>query len=507
MTVITSDRIETASAADALDIYGQADCESFNTPFSPTAHPDAQWYPMAGFGLFIHWGVYSQVPTNPSWSMIKNVFGNPGPAKVDPDDYYKLPYSFNPSDYNPDEWLKMAAEMGMKYAVLTTKHHDGFCLWPSAYGEFNTECGAGGRDFVGEFVEACRANGLKAGLYFSPRDWGYNGHKSMFRHPAQKFDWFREPEYPFEGEENLSEYYKWLEYTKGQLAELLTNYGRIDLLWFDGVHWEGVNEPESDRKIRNWIYKLQPHIVINPRWGGELVNPYCSPDGGSESTEKYRRELGDFHTYEFKWEFMENRDPGIYTSMWFEFCQPWKGHFGYVPAQTSEPDIESVKKVIYRLTMIKAFHGNYLLNIGPDGNGNLRPDIIAESAVIADWMKDAGEAFDDTHGVKAWERISGVPLTEKGKCVFAHIPLFENRFSGDFAIVSIDKPLKAEILQTGEKLSFDYLEGSRKGVFYTSDRISGERLGIIIKIYFPEPQNLYKISADTPGSNKEVVEK
>ena len=254
---------------EAKALYPQADETKFNTPFEPSKHAGAQWYPKAGFGLFIHWGIYATAKTNPSWAMYNNRFGGTNNASHTPEEYYALSEKFNPQQYNPDEWMKLAKKMGMQYAVLTTKHHDGYCLWPTKYGKYNTANYMGGRDLVKEYVEAARRHGLKVGFYFSPRDWAYNDHVSAFGVPMQKFDGHKKAVNPFKGEQNEIEYNKWLDYTIGQMSELLTNYGEIDVLWFDGANWNGVRKPKDDIRVRNWIYQLQPQIVINPRWGGK----------------------------------------------------------------------------------------------------------------------------------------------------------------------------------------------------------------------------------------------
>src|SRR5581483_11974790 len=127
-----------------------------------TMHPDAQWYGDAGLGLFIHWGIASVKGINISWSMIEGLDGKP--MQITPNDYWAMAKNFNPTNYNPDKWLKAARDAGFTYAVLTTRHHEGFALWPSDYGDFSTKNYMGGRDLVKDYVEACRKNGLKVGL-------------------------------------------------------------------------------------------------------------------------------------------------------------------------------------------------------------------------------------------------------------------------------------------------------------------------------------------------------
>ncbi|MCK9314467.1 MAG: alpha-L-fucosidase, partial [Methanocorpusculum sp.] len=138
----------------------------------PNPHKEAQWYPNASLGLFMHWGIHSVVGAQPSWDMIAHY--RYGGKVAPPERYYALADEFNPQNYDPNKWLKSAKEAGFTYAVLTTKHHDGYALWPSKYG-IGTKQYMGGRDLIQTYVDACRQNGLKVGFYFSPRDWHFPG--------------------------------------------------------------------------------------------------------------------------------------------------------------------------------------------------------------------------------------------------------------------------------------------------------------------------------------------
>jgi len=339
--------------------------------------------------------------------------------------------------------------------------------------------------------KACRANGLKVGFYYSPRDWSYNDHKSNFKQPAQGFDWAAEPKWPFTGEENEKEYRKWLDYTIGQLSELLTRYGKIDVLWFDGAGWHGINHPEIDRKVRNWIYMLQPQIVINPRWGGKNINPDYKNHKGHHSLADISRKIGDFYTYESKWPDIENRNEGLYAPIWFEFCQSWKGHWGHVPAKSPDPDPKSIRQIIYRLTVIRSFGGNYLLNVGPDRDGQLRPDIYNEAKIIARWMKHSKPALIGADGVKQWEKHSNVPLTRRRATLYAHIPAYQNKYKAPVRIAGVDKPTKAVVLQTGAAVPVQYNPKTREcTVNLTSDQLDPQKIGTIVALTFTKPQIL-----------------
>lgn len=143
--------------------------------YERTQHPNAQWFGKAALGLFIHWGISSvHGGGDISWMMMANCGSNSGKATLTPTDYYALADRFHPEKYDPDKWIHAAAEAGFTYAVLTTKHHDGYAMWPSAFGEIGVRKSLPGRDLVRPFVKACRKYGLKVGLYYSPPDWYYN---------------------------------------------------------------------------------------------------------------------------------------------------------------------------------------------------------------------------------------------------------------------------------------------------------------------------------------------
>ena len=227
-----------------------------------TMHPDAQWFPQAGFGLFMHWGIHSTAGLQPSWAMVKDYpYGGDSPYNA-PEKYWALAPQFNPQHYAPDRWLAAAARAGFTYAVLTTKHHDGYALWPSRHGDFGVRQYLGGRDLTGPYVEACRRHGLRVGFYFSPRDWRYPGYPADYTgHDYRKG---QNNALPFaDPVRNQAEFDKFYAFTRSQIEELLTWYGRIDILWFDGLSWPGAEIPTTE--IFTWVRSLQPGIVINNR--------------------------------------------------------------------------------------------------------------------------------------------------------------------------------------------------------------------------------------------------
>ncbi len=236
-----------------------------NQPFRRNDHPDAQWFPHAGLGLFLHWGISSvDGRIDLSWGMMTNTPWDKGAFKLTPNQYFALADRFQPDRYDPRKWLKAAKEAGFQYVVLTTRHHDGYALWPSKVSEFSTATHLRGRDLVKDYVAACRENGLKVGFYYSPPDWHYNRDWMAFnwredRDPYLGLDHQPMAEPKRSTEEAQAWDRKYYDYIRRQVEDLLTRYGRIDLLWFDGGP-----EAISFERIR----ELQPGIVVNPRMHG-----------------------------------------------------------------------------------------------------------------------------------------------------------------------------------------------------------------------------------------------
>ena len=322
-----------------------------NEIFKRNDHPDAQWFPDAGLGLFLHWGISSvHGGIEISWGMVKNTpWDKPleNWNKITPNEYFKLADRFAPALYNPDKWLRAAADAGFRYAVLTTRHHDGYAMWPSVYGDFGTSTHMGGRDLVGPFVEACRANGLKVGLYYSPPDWYFSRHHMSFNYSGDILGLDHEqigtlPERPEEFDSDLNRH------ISGQVDELLTRYGKIDVLWFDGVAPDAI--PFS--RFR----EMQPGMVVNERMHG----------------------FGDFSTAECK--MPETRLQG-----WWEMCDMFTMNaWGY----TDTEQYHSTEFMFSRFIKARGWGGNYLLNAAPRPDGEM-------PAIFYERMKEWKEKMKD----------------------------------------------------------------------------------------------------------------
>ncbi len=314
-----------------------------------------QWWTDARFGMFIHWGLYSEAARH-EW--VKKV------ERMTNEEYEKYFKLFNPDLYNPKEWAKMAKAAGMKYAVITTKHHDGFCLFDSKYTDYkaiNTPCG---KDLIKEWVDAFRAEGLKVGFYYSLLDWHHPDYTIDRNHPQSA-----KTDEEYERLNKGRDMNKYRAYIKNQVRELLTQYGKIDIIWLDysfpsGKH--GKNHKDWDSEILlKMVRELQPQIIVNDRL--DLLD---------------KSEGWDFTTPEqykvSKWpERNGKRIP-------WETCQTFSGSWGYYrdeatwksPHQLLELLIESVSK-----------GGNLLLNVGPTARGVFDSRAMDRLNAMGEWMK------------------------------------------------------------------------------------------------------------------------
>lgn len=380
-------------------------------------HPDAQWFPVDGFGLFIHFGLAAvDGGMDLSWGMRGNKSWEDG--EMPPVDYWALADKWNPVNFNADEMIRLAKDAGFKYAVFTTKHHDGYTMWPSKYSEFGVKQKMGGRDLVKEFTDACHKYGLKCGLYFSPPDWYYDRNYISF---GKKGDLYydkyhnlveRIPSKPAGWDDKRKEM------IKNQIEELLTQYGRIDLLFFDGGQAEVSND---------WVRELQPGIVINRR------NRQSGDYDDSEGSLPSKRFTGWFETNDTCWP----------SNKW---------------SYSTSDYMDSGEDVIEKLVKLRAWGGNYLANIGPAPDGSIPPEALQAWKEIGAWMKYSGESVYGVTG-GTWPEKCSTPMTvkEKENAIYLH------SFPGKHGPVKVrdleKKPRKAVLLRTGDKIPFEYSDG------------------------------------------------
>lgn len=313
-----------------------------------------KWWSDARFGMFIHWGLYS-LPARHEW--VKNA------ERMTNEQYQKYFDIFNPDMFDPHEWAKMAKAAGMKYVVLTAKHHEGFCLFDSKFTDYKATNTPYGKDLLKQYVEAFRAEGLKVGFYYSLIDWHHPDYTIDSNHPLRQTS-----DTAYARLNKGRDMSKYREYLKNQVRELLTNYGEISVIWFDfsfpGKNGKGHDDWDSENLLK-MARQLQPGIIVDDRLDLKDV------EGGWDfvSPEQYKVT---------KWLEVNGKKVA------WETCQTFSGSWGYYrdetswksPAQLLELLIESVSK-----------GGNLLLNVGPTARGVF--DYRAQDRLksIGDWMK------------------------------------------------------------------------------------------------------------------------
>ncbi|MCM8760285.1 MAG: alpha-L-fucosidase [Candidatus Omnitrophica bacterium] len=369
-----------------------------------------KWWEEARFGMFIHWGLYSLLGRGEWVLLVERI-----PLK----EYAKLADRFNPpKSFSPEKWVKLAKEAGMKYMILTTRHHDGFCLFNSKVSDFTSVKTAAKRDFVEEYVNACRKHNIRIGFYYSLLDWRFPGY-------------FDREKYPESFEQIVQQ-------AHSQVRELMTNYGKIDYLFYDGEWIPGVpcgrgfrESGESPEVAKLWrakelnamVRKLQPDIILNNRSG--IPEDVDTPEMFVVSSKEGR--------------------------MW-ETCMTMGdfGIWGYAKHNNMKPVIQ----LIQDLVSCASNRGNYALNIGPKPDGSVRAEEVYRLKEIGKWLKKNGEAIYGTertpNGFGFWGAGMLGMATVKGTHAYLHI----FRWPGETAVITgiKNKVLSARILGYKRKL-------------------------------------------------------
>jgi alpha-L-fucosidase len=349
---------------------------------------DTAWFVHDRFGMFIHWGLYA-LPARHEWVKSKEL--------IDDERYQRYFDHFDPDLYDPEAWAEAARAAGMKYVVLTTKHHEGFCLWDSALTDYKATNTPYGKDLLRPFVDAFRAAGLKVGFYYSIIDW---------HHPEFPIDIF----HPLRDREDAAELNKsrdvrkYAAYLHGQVRELLTGYGKVDIIWYDfsypdrsyrGLPGKGRDDWQSEALLK-LTRELQPGIIVNNRLDLPAENV-------------------DIHTPEQfqprEWVHVDGK-----PVVW-ETCQTFSGSWGYYRDETSW---KSPEQLVEMLINSVACGGNLLMNVGPTARGTFDDRALRALSVYGEWTRLHGRAI---YGCTQSEYAapSGCRLTQRGDRVYVHV--------------------------------------------------------------------------------------
>jgi alpha-L-fucosidase len=393
-------------------------------PFNETKEQrDArmEWWRDARFGMFIHWGLYAvpggiwngqEVPSAGEWIM----FSGQIPVK----DYEPLVHQFNPVQFNAKEWVKIAKDAGMKYIVITSKHHDGFCLFDSNYTDYDIMSTPFKRDIMKELADECHKQGLKICWYHSIMDW---------HHPdyLPRRDWDKRPEIP-------ADYDKYVKYMKNQLWELVNNYGDIGVLWFDG-EWEGTWTEEYGKDVYAYLRDLQGDLIIN--------NRVSKGRGGMAGMTAEGIFSGDFGTPE-----QEIPTTGMPGQDW-ETCMTMNDTWGF---KKNDHNWKSKEDLIRKLIDIASKGGNFLLNVGPTAEGLIPQPSVERLQAMGDWLEVNGESIYDTTA-SVFPRLDWGRCTAKPGKLYLHV--FDWPADGKLEVPGLQNKIKKAYLLADKKVKLE----------------------------------------------------
>ena len=386
------------------------------------------WYREAKFGMFIHWGPYSLASVEASWPIM-----TPKAGGISEAEYRELPKRFNPKKFDPSAFVDLARASGQRYMVFTTKHHDGFCMFDSSYTDYKVTNTPYGKDIVAQLAKACKERSMPLGFYYSPPDMHHPGFRDTSK--LAKENWNGQPERP--------EWPLYLDYMQLQLTELLTRYGPVVLVWFDGLHHE---EKYSGIRFVNLIRQLQPATLVNDRIGlpGDYQTPEQFIPNGIPTKEIEFNAVDTSIQQKLKAAVVPKPDD---FQLW-ETCMTINNTWAY---NEHDREFKPAKFLIRALVEVASRGGNFLLNVGPQPDGVIQPEFQERLRAIGDWLRLNGDSiYGTTYGPV--QGIASLRTTAKANRVFVHVfdwPSAPLEFTGLDA-----KVLAAHLLATGQPLTF-----------------------------------------------------
>lgn len=401
------------------------------------------------FGLFIHWGIFS-VPGDGEWVMNNR--------NITVKNYKRLENFFNPIEFNAADWVSMAKNAGMKYITLITRHHDGFSMWDTKFSDFNIMHTPYKKDVVKLIADECHKQGIQLFLYYSLLDWGREDYPHETGRTGQR-----------SGRAGKGDYAIYLQFMKNQLTELLTNYGEIAGIWFDG-HWDQTRpEGSDDRTSRiNWhydeiyglIHKLQPQCLIGN-------NHHLTPFAG-EDFQMFEKDLPGQNISGLSFQQPSQQMP-------LETCETMNNSWGF---NITDTNYKTVKQLVHYLVNAAGRNANFLLNVGPMPDGRIQPEFIDTLHQIGKWLQLYGQTIYGTRGNIASPQKWGV-ITGKNKNLYVHI--LEPSFIQPYIFIpGLKEKIKSATLLAGKsKINFKQIP---EGVFIYTKGLQPDDIDTIIEL-------------------------
>jgi len=386
------------------------------------------WYREAKFGMFIHWGPYSLASVEASWPIMRPE----AQWNITEPEYVSLYKKFNPTEYDPAAWVELAKQAGQRYMVITTKHHDGFCMFDSKLTDYKITNTPHGKDVIAMLAKAAHDAGMPLGFYYSPPDMHHPGYRDTTQ--LVKDSWHGDPSRPG--------WASYLDYMAGQLRELLTNYGPVALIWFDGLDRE---EKYQGQRFIDLIHELQPAALVNNRIGvdGDFVTP--------------EQEIPDRIPTRLKASNLPppaqpEAPPAVPPPEDFELwetCMTINDTWAY---NKNDQHYKSVKVLIQNLANVASKGGNFLLDVGPTPEGTIQPEFVERLQAMGQWMKVNGDSiYGTTYG--PWQDLAFGKSTAKGKTVYLHVFDWPSNHELELPALA-SRVSRVTLLATGHKTRF-----------------------------------------------------
>lgn len=429
------------------------------------------WFSEAKLGMFIHWGAYSAAGIEASWPIMTpdlavSLFGNP--KRISHTDYSSLPARFNPVDFDPKAWVLTAQQAGVRYMIFTAKHHDGFCMFDAPGTDYKITQTPCKKDICLELAEACASLGMRLGFYYSPPDMHHPGYRDINK-PVTK-NWLGEP--------RRKEWADYLNYMESHIRKLLTDYGNVSVLWFDGL----VNHSKYDpARFHRLIHKLSPQTLINDRLGDDYdfitaeqfipkkgipIRTGKPPSTNTQGEGLFRilptliktpgikgwmeKQLQKYAEGELELtQVLQAEYPEKHAFQPWETCMTIGQSWAYNPDETVW---KTPQRLIQTLIKVASRGGNLLLNVGPSAQGTFPPQVLDRLSVFGDWIQKYGEAIFATNYTPFYDLPCGCATRRDNKI---YLIILSWPVTGKIEIENFPSPVSQVSLFSGEPLPFD----------------------------------------------------